>query len=230
MPVFDNNVDGYHHYNRGEKLIMLTKKQLEHNKKVQQAWYEDNAEKVAKKSSEYYTENKEKIALKQKEYQEKYKLKRQQEKQQQQQDREMIATKNEIEVKSKTLEVFDIPDNEMISRKNISKDLNISLVTLDRMSRTASYRMPKHKFLRSNGSYLYDKREIENWYPYAMEIIDLHKMGKKVPALKGYIFKEGSMVWGLIKFMRNNKKVVAHCAKERMVLRKIFVDEWAGGL
>lgn len=184
--------------------VVLKQKQKEY----QALWYMDNASKVADYYKAYAENNKEKIA----ESHRKHEKKKAETKKA---GKQITKTVKEIKVEvkpeiKKPQEMVNIPDDsKMISRKTIAKDLNISLVTLDRVSRTPHYCMPKHVCLKANLSYLYNRKEIELWYPYALEKLASAKQGERVQkAKKGYVFKQGSMGWGLIMFMRNNKDLI----------------------
>jgi len=191
--------------------VVLKQKQKEY----QALWYVDNASKVAEYYKAYAENNREKIAESHRKHEKK---KAETKKAGKQINKTVEEIKMEVKPETnKPQEMVNIPDDsKMISRKTIAKDLNISLVTLDRVSRTPHYNMPKHVCLRSNRSHLYNRQEVENWYPFALEILALSKQGERLPkAKKGYVFKEGSMGWGLIMFMRNNKDLILKHQGER---------------
>ena len=184
-------------------------------KEYQALWYIDNASKVADYYKVYAENNKEKIA----ESHRKHEKKKAETKKA---GKQITKTVKEKKMKSKpeavqTEEPVNLPsDSSYISRKTIAKELKISMVTLDRMSRTPHYNMPKHVCLKANLSYLYNRKEVEDWYPFALETLAFYKQGERLPrAKKGYVFKEGSMGWGLILFMRNNKDLVLKHRGER---------------
>lgn len=184
-------------------------------KEYQALWYIDNASKVADYYKVYAENNKEKIA----ESHRKHEAKKAKTKKA---GKQITKTVDENKVKTEP-EVVQIEEsavrheyNNYVSRKTIAKELKISMVTLDRMSRTPHYNMPKHVCLKANLSYLYSRKEVEDWYPFALETLAFYKQGERLPrAKKGYVFKEGSMGWGLIMFMRNNKDLVLKHRGER---------------
>lgn len=196
-------------------------------------WYVNNAERSAENYKRYAEKNKEKILESHRKYNTKVSEARKAGKQINKtvKEKKMISKPKTVkpikEVKPTKIltapEVVKISkadnlsdENKMISRKTIADALNISLVTLDRMSRTPHYCMPKHVCLKANLSYLYNRKEIELWYPYALEKLALAKQGERVPKVKkGFVFKTGSMGWGLIMFMRNNKDLILDFTKKR---------------
>jgi hypothetical protein len=93
------------------------------------------------------------------------------------------------------------------TRTEIARQLGVKSSYIDGISRNERYRMPKHK--DSNGViYLYCRKEIEAWMPYAQDVLAFHRLGEKIPRKKDlYEFREGSMVHGLITFMQNNVKL-----------------------
>ena len=196
-------------------------------------WYVNNAERSAENYKRYAENNKEKILESHRKYNTKVSEARKAGKQINKtvKEKKMITKPKTVkpikEVKPTKIvtapEVVKISkadnlsdENKMISRKTIADALNISLVTLDRMSRTPHYCMPKHVCLKANLSYLYNRKEIELWYPYALEKLASAKQGERVPKVKkGFVFKTGSMGWGLIMFMRNNKDLILDFTKKR---------------
>lgn len=193
-------------------------------------WYTNNAEKVAKNYKRYAENNKEKILESHRKYNTKVSEARKAGKQinktvkgnKVKTEPKAIKTVKPVKIVSEPEIVkinqadYLLDENKLISRKTIAKELKISMVTLDRMSRTPHYNMPKHVCLKDNLSYLYNRKEVEAWYPFALETLAFYKQGERLPrAKKGYVFKEGSMGWGLIMFMRNNKDLVLKHRGER---------------
>lgn len=193
-------------------------------------WYANNAERSAENYKRYAEKNKEKILESHRKYNTKVSEARKAGKQINKTVKEKQVIKKPKAIKTvKPVKLVSEPEivkinqadylldeNKLISRKTIADDLNISMVTLDRISRTPHYCMPKQVCLKANLSYLYNRKEIELWYPYALEKLASAKQGERVPKTKkGFVFKQGSMGWGLIMFMRNNKDLILDFTKKR---------------
>ena len=93
------------------------------------------------------------------------------------------------------------------TRTEIAKRLGVKPSYIEGISKKEKYRMPKHK--ETNGVIcLYCRKEIEEWMPFAQDMLAFHRLGEKLPSKRSmYKFKEGSMAHGLITFMQNNVKL-----------------------
>lgn len=184
---------------------------IEHDKELRAIWYQKNIESRAEYSRQYNKANAEKLKVYRKEYLKKKKVK----------DAEYLASIRPPAVS------LDNTHSTLIARAAIAKHLVISMVALDRLARTSRYEMPKHVSVHVNGSYLYNRKAMEEWYPYARELMSWAIAGERsAKSRRPFAFKAGTLGHAMIMFMRNNEKVIAHCTKERVTLRMKFV----GGL
>lgn len=207
-------------------------------KEYMASWYANNAERSAENYKRYAESNKEKILESHRKHEAKKAATKKAGKQIDKTVKEKQVIEKQVIKKPKVIKTvkpiksvktvsepeivkisqadYLLDENKLISRKTIASDLNISMVTLDRISRTPHYCMPKHVCLRTNSSYLYDRKQIQSWYPFAIEMLASYKQGERVPKVKkGFVFKQGSMGWGLIMFMRNNKDLILDFTKKR---------------
>lgn len=166
-------------------------------RQTRREWYARNAERVIAHNKAYREANKEKMKVK---WAEDNKKKRDKKKEEDAISLKKIADKYAPK-RTKAI------DKIFITRTEIAKDLDVKLSYIDSISRKERYRMPRHK--DTNGVvYLYDRKEIEEWYIFAKEVLAFHKLGERLPNIRSmYKFKQGSMAHGLITFMQNNKEL-----------------------
>jgi len=104
-------------------------------------------------------------------------------------------------------EKLEYRNSKYITRKEIAEDLGVKLTYVEGFCKKDRYRMPMH--VRVEGiSYLYDRKEINEWYPFAMDALAFHKLGgREKNECMNFTFREGSVAHGLITFMQNNKEL-----------------------
>ena len=199
---------------RAEAKLRTEEEKKELRAAMARRFYLNNRDALLVRQKEYYQNNKEvqiaaQIARRNKKYAE----------------QQALGSVNAIKQKVKAGD--DDGTSTFIARAAIAKNLVITLIALDRLARTPRYEMPKPVSVHVNGAYLYNRKEIEDWYPYARELLSWAVAGERVSrSRRPFAFKVGTLGHAMIMFMRNNKKVVEHCAKERTSLRMKFV----GGL
>jgi hypothetical protein len=190
---------------------MTREEELEKKRASARVFYAKNREKLNAKAKQYRLDNAEKLKVYHKEYLKKKKVK----------DAEYLAS-----IRPPAVSLDNTPST-LIARAAIAKHLVISMVALDRLARTSRYEMPKHVSVHVNGSYLYNRKAMEEWYPYARELMSWAIAGERsAKSRRPFAFKAGTLGHAMIMFMRNNKKIIEHCTKERVTLRMKFV----GGL
>lgn len=181
---------------KNEKLLTPEEVKEKYSQKRKE-WYKLNSERVIARNKAYREANKEKMRVK---WAADNKANRIKKKEANAIGLKAIADKYAPQ-RTKAM------DKVYITRTEIAKDLGVSPSYIGEISRKDTYRMPKHK--ETNGVvYLYDRKEINDWYEYAREVLVFHKLGEKIPRKRDlYTFKVGSMVHGLITFMKNNKEL-----------------------
>lgn len=196
---------------KNEKLLTPEEAKEKYSKKRKE-WYKLNSERVIARNKAYREANKEKMRVK---WAADNKANRIKKKEANAIGLKAIADKYAPQ-RTKAM------DKVYITRTEIAKDLGVRLSYIDGISRKDTYRMPKHK--ETNGVvYLYDRKEINDWYEYAREVLAFHKLGEKLPRKKDlYTFKVGSMVHGLITFMQNNKELHLRNLNLRREQRRVY--------
>ena len=199
--------------NRADAKLRTEAEKKEIRAELARARYLKNREDVISKQKTYYQDNKEALITAQIARRRKQRA-------------EKVASGgvNVVKPLSKS-SIRDGNTSTLIARAAIAKHLVISLVALDRIARTPRYEMPKHASVHVNGAYLYNRKEIEGWYPYARELLSWAVAGERVSrSRRPFAFKVGTLGHAMIMFMRNNKKIIEYCNKERLTLRTEFVD------
>ena len=200
---------------RADAKLRTEEEKKEIRAELARARYLKNREDILLKQKTYYQDNKEALITAQVARRRKQRT-----------EKVALGGVNVVKPLSKS-SIRDGNTSTLIARAAIAKHLVISLVALDRIARTSRYEMPKHVSVHVNGSYLYNRKAMEEWYPYARELMSWAIAGERsAKSRRPFAFKAGTLGHAMIMFMRNNKKVVEHCAKERMTLRMKFV----GGL
>jgi hypothetical protein len=181
---------------KNEKLLTPEEAKEKYSQKRKE-WYKLNSERVTARNKVYREANKEKLKVK---WTLDNKANRIKKKESNAIGLKAIADKYAPQ-RTKAM------DKVYITRTEIAKHLGVKLSYIDSISRNDKYRMPRHK--ETNGViYLYCRKEVAEWMPYAQEVLAFHKLGEKIPRKKDlYTFKVGSMVHGLITFMQNNRKL-----------------------
>jgi|APGre2960657373_1045057.scaffolds.fasta_scaffold97308_1 hypothetical protein len=191
-------------------------------------YYQLNREKYRAKALEYYHKNKERLnenkrALKMEEVQAQMTL-----------NPKPVSFKavepapikrKRVPRRTKPTSVFDpVPpldgDNGAYTMIDIAKMIGITYERLrSRIAKDKRYMMPAHMYTRLDGSKLYNKKEIDDWLPYIVDLLAFDPSAHK----KARITLSGDAVH-IVNFMRKNKKVIAHCDKERTRLRGLWLD------
>lgn len=111
-------------------------------------------------------------------------------------------------------------DNGAYTMIDIAKMIGITYERLrSRVAKDKRYMMPAHMYTRLDGSKLYNKKEIDDWLPYIVDLLAFDPAAHK----KARITLSGDAVH-IVKFMRKNKKITKHCDKERTRLRGLWLD------
>jgi len=102
-------------------------------------------------------------------------------------------------------EKLELRNSAYITRREIAEDLGVKLTYVEGICKKDRYRMPLHVAM-DGVVYLYDRKEIKEWYPFAMDALAFHKLGgREKNERMNFKFREGSMAHNLITFMQNNK-------------------------
>jgi hypothetical protein len=207
-PIISNDAKEKYSQKRKEYYRENSERVIARNK----AYRDANKEKYSQKRKEYYRENSERIIARNKAYRdankEKLKAKWDLDNKVKSEQKKVEAIKSLKELAEKYAPHRTLSMQERYTtRTEIAKHLGVKPSYIDSISRNDKYRMPRHK--ETNGDiYLYCRKEVAEWMPYAQEVLAFHKLGEKIPRKKDlYTFKVGSMVHGLITFMQNNRKL-----------------------
>jgi len=193
--------------NRADAKLRTEAEKKEIRAELARVRYLKNREDVIAKQKTYYQDNKEDLISKQIARRRKQRA-------------EKVASGgvNVVKPLSKS-SIRDGNTSTLIARAAIAKHLVISMVALDRLARTPRYEMPNHVAVHVNGAYLYNRKAMEEWYPYARELMSWAVAGERVSrSRRPFAFKVGTLGHAMIMFMRNNKKIIEHCkcsAKEK---------------
>lgn len=111
-------------------------------------------------------------------------------------------------------------DNNAYTMSDIAKMIGISYQKLrSRIAKDKRYMMPAHMYIRLDASAVYNKKEIDDWLPYIVDLLAFDPYSSK----KARITLSGDAVH-IVNFMRKNKKITKHCDKERTRLRGLWLD------
>lgn len=189
------------------------RKTLTEERKAQMAivsnkWYAANKVKANEISKISYRENRKKIS-------EAQKVRR-------------AEAKKELEL-SKQKYALTLPPSKPVTYdnakayafKDIAKLIGVTNTQLIRVRDTLTYKMPPHMYIRLDGTVIYEKKVIDEWAPYVRELLAFHNIdarGKKKK--KGFTVTGNALM--TIMLRRKNKKVTAHCDKERRDIGKVY--------
>lgn len=179
------------------KLKLSDEETKEKYRATRREWAANNTDKISARNKAYAEKNKEKLKLKWATNNAITSAKR---KEVNAEGLKAIAKKYAPKLTKAVRDIY-------ITRTEMAKDLGVKASYIEGISRKESYRMPKHK--ETNGIiYLYDRKEVAEWYLFAREVLAFHKIGEKMPRKKDlYTYKEGSLGHGVIMFARNNKEL-----------------------
>jgi len=107
--------------------------------------------------------------------------------------------------------------SDTYNMNQIAKIIGITYSKLRaRVAVNPRYMMPKHMYVMLDGSKIFNKKEIDDWLPYIVELLAFDPSSHK----KSRITISGNAIL-IIEFMRRNKKVVKYCDDIR---RKQLID------
>ena len=104
--------------------------------------------------------------------------------------------------------------------KDIAKLIGVSDTQLIRVRDTLTYKMPPHMYIRLDGTVIYEKKVIDEWAPYVRELLAFHNIDARGKKKKGFTVTGNALM--TIMLRRKNKKVTAHCDKERRDIGKVY--------
>lgn len=111
-------------------------------------------------------------------------------------------------------------DNGAYTMIDIAKMVGITYERLrSRVAKDKRYMMPAYMYTRLDGSKLYNKKEIDDWLPYIVDLLAFDPSSHK----KARITLSGDAVH-IVNFMRKNKKIIKHCDEERTKLRGLWLE------
>ena len=103
-------------------------------------------------------------------------------------------------------------DNGAYNMTEIAKIIGITYAKLrSRVAVNPRYMMPKHLYMLLDGSKVYNKKEIDEWLPYIIDLLAFDPCSTK----KNRITISGNAIL-TINFLRKNKKVVKYCDDIRL--------------
>lgn len=200
----------------------------EENKAKALAYYHKNKERInaAKRSvrkediaTERKTEDQIKKALRNKEYREKNKeeLKIKRVARRKANDTAEKAARREWYHKNKKKQEEEILEDGsyLITLKQIGRMIGVKEDLATKISKTESYKMPKAKMARCDGTSLYCRDEIEEWLPYVREVVAFHSPRKKPIKLTGAAVQ-------IVNFMRNNVEIIKYCDEIRRKKAEVY--------
>lgn len=188
------------------------RKTLTEERKAQMAivsnkWYASNKVKANEISRISYRENRKKIS-------EAQKIRR-------------AEAKKELEL-SKQKYALTLPPSKPVpydnakayAFKDIAKLIGVTSTQLIRVRDTLTYKMPPHMYIRLDGTVIYEKKVIDEWAPYVRELLAFHNIDARGKKKKGITVTGNALM--TIMLRRKNKKVTAHCDKERRDIGKVY--------
>lgn len=104
--------------------------------------------------------------------------------------------------------------------KDIAKLIGVTNTQLIRVRDTLTYKMPPHMYIRLDGTVIYEKKVIDEWAPYVRELLAFHNIDARGKKKKGITVTGNALM--TIMLRRKNKKVTAHCDKERRDIGKVY--------
>jgi hypothetical protein len=119
--------------------------------------------------------------------------------------------------KNKEKQLQEEESSPMMTLKSVARLIGVRENVAQKISKTESYKMPKPKMARCDGSDLYCRMEIEEWMPFIREVVAFYSTKRKLIKLTGAAVH-------IVNFMQNNKAVISHCEDERKRLRELWVE------
>lgn len=183
-------------------------------------YYRDNLEKKREDARKYYHRNKEVINA---------------EKREKTAIRKAAALAEKVRTEGVIVEVPKIPkripnrtkstetlraekDDNAYNMAELAKIIGITYSKLrSKVAVNPRYMMPKHMYIMMDGSKIFNKKEIDDWLPYIVELLAFDPSSHK----KSRITISGNAIL-IIEFMRRNIKVERYCDEIR---RKQLIDE-----
>jgi len=189
------------------------RKTLTEERKAQMAivsnkWYAANKVEANRISKISYRENRKKIS-------EAQKVRRAEAK------KELALSKQKYALTLPPLKPVPYDNAKAYAFKDIAKLIGVTSTQLIRVRDTLTYKMPPHMYIRLDGTVIYEKKVIDEWVPYVKELLAFYNIdarGKK--RKKGFTITGNALMTILLR--RKNKKVTAHCDKERRGIGKVY--------
>ena len=103
----------------------------------------------------------------------------------------------------------------LITLKQIGRMIGVKENVATKISQTESYKMPKAKMARCDGTSLYCRDEIEEWLPYVREVVAFYSPKKKPIKLTGAAVH-------IVNFMRNNAEIIKYCDEIRRKKSEVY--------
>jgi len=131
---------------------------------------------------------------------------------------EVPKTPKRTPTRTKSVETLKAErSSDTYNMNQIAKIIGITYSKLRaRVAVNPRYMMPKHMYVMLDGSKIFNKKEIDDWLPYIVELLAFDPSSHK----KSRITMSGNAIL-TINFLRKNKKVVKYCDEIR---RKQLID------
>ena len=131
---------------------------------------------------------------------------------------EVPKTPKRTPTRTKSVETLKAErSSDTYNMNQIAKIIGITYSKLRaRVAVNPRYMMPKHMYVMLDGSKIFNKKEIDDWLPYIVELLAFDPSSHK----KSRITMSGNAIL-TINYLRKNKKVVKYCDEIR---RKQLID------
>jgi hypothetical protein len=188
-------------------------------KEYRKQYYRDNLDKKREDARKYYQRNKEVLNAEKREKTAIRKADRLAEKLRTEGVIVEVPSKPKRELtRTKSIETLKAErSNDTYNMYQIAKIIGITYSKLRaRVAVNPRYMMPKHMYVMLDGSKIFNKKEIDDWLPYIVELLAFDPSSHK----KSRITISGNAIF-IIEFMRRNIKVERYCDEIR---RKQLID------
>lgn len=188
-------------------------------KEYRKQYYRDNLDKKREDARKYYQRNKEVLNAEKREKTAIRKADRLAEKLRTEGVIVEVPSKPKRELtRTKSIETLKAErSNDTYNMYQIAKIIGITYSKLRaRVAVNPRYMMPKHMYVMLDGSKIFNKKEIDDWLPYIVELLAFDPSSHK----KSRITISGNAIL-IIEFMRRNIKVERYCDEIR---RKQLLD------
>ena len=130
-------------------------------------------------------------------------------------DTEEKASRREWYHKNKKKQELLEDGSYLITLKQVGRMIGVKENMATKISLTESYKMPKPKMARCDGTSLYCRDEVEEWLPYVREVVAFYSPKKKPIKLTGAAVH-------IVNFMRNNAEIIKYCDEIRRKNSEVY--------